>query len=153
MEAVGSPDHGPPDHGLPGQDQELLDIFADTTALARREPDEAEEEHSRSPEDYLFAYLACLDPDRSGLPGHFGDQLRSTLSRYGVQSLRRSPELEQALLRVYRSVGRVQRSAPIITAILGRWLRECGTLTPGPSPTSVLRSAASRRNSDRGAAG
>jgi acetyl-CoA carboxylase-like protein len=113
----------------PGEDQELLDIFADTTALARREPDEAEDEHSRSPEDYLFTYLACLDPDRSGLPEHFGDQLRSTLSHYGVQSLRRSPELEQALLRVYRSVGRVQRSAPIITAILGRWLRECGTLT------------------------
>ncbi len=119
---------GEPDPGPLSEDQQLLQIFADITALARREPDEAEDEYSRSAEDYLFSYLACLDPDRGGLPGHFLDQLRGVLARYGVPSLRRSPELEQALLRVYRSVARVQRAAPVITAILGRWLYQRDTL-------------------------
>jgi acetyl/propionyl-CoA carboxylase alpha subunit/acetyl-CoA carboxylase carboxyltransferase component len=124
----------PPDRGLLGEDQELLEIFADITALARREPgegdpDEAADDHSRSPEGYLFAYLACLDPDRSGLPEYFLDQLRRTLARYGVQSLRTSPELEQAVARIYRSVARVQRAAPVILVILGRWLYRRDALT------------------------
>ena len=116
----------PPDPGLLAEDQELLEIFADITALARREPDD---EDSRSPEGYLFTYLACLDPDRSGLPGHFRDQLRGTLARYGVQSLRRSPELEHALLRIYRSAARVQCAEPVIIAILHRWLSRREALT------------------------
>ena len=102
-------------------DQELVEIFADITALARRESDESEDEYTRSPEDYLFTYLASLDP--SGLPGHFLDQLRGTLARYGVMSLRRTPELEQAVVRLYRSVARVQRAAPVVMAVLSRWLR------------------------------
>ena len=97
--------------------------------LAGREPDEAGDEDSRSPEDYLFTYLACLDPDRSGLPEHFLSQLRRTLARYGAQTLRRTPELEQALVRIYRSVTRVQRAAPVIMAILSRWLARSGTVT------------------------
>ena len=115
------------DSGLFREEQELLEIFADITALARREPDEPEDEYSRSPEDYLFTYLASLDP--SGLPGHFLDQLRDTLARYGVRSLRRTPKLEQALPRIYRSVTRVQHAAPVVMAILSRWLRRCDTLT------------------------
>jgi acetyl/propionyl-CoA carboxylase alpha subunit/acetyl-CoA carboxylase carboxyltransferase component len=118
----------PADPGLLGQEQELLEIFADITALARREPDETEDEHSRSPENYLFTFLAFLDPDRSGLPEPFIEQLRHALARYGVTSLGRTPELEQALLRLYRSVTRVQRAAPVIMAILGRWLHRRGTL-------------------------
>ena len=117
----------PADSGVLRQEQELLEIFADLAALARRDPDETEDEYSRSPEDYLFTYLASLDP--SGLPGPFLDQLRGTLARYGVRSLRRTPELEQALPRIYRSVTRVQRAAPVVMAILSRWLRRCDTLT------------------------
>ena len=120
---------GPADPLLLGEEQELLEIFADITALARREPDESGDERSRSPEDYLYTYLAVLDPDRSGLPEHLLAQLRGVLARYGVESLRRSPELEQALLRLYRSVARVQQAAPVIMAILSRWLRQRDALT------------------------
>ena len=116
----------PADVGL-REDQELLEIFADITALAQREPDETEDEYTRSPEDYLYTYLASLDP--GGLPGPFLDQLRGTLERYGVMSLRRTPELEQALPRIYQSVARVRRAAPVIMAILSRWLRRRDTLT------------------------
>jgi acetyl/propionyl-CoA carboxylase alpha subunit/acetyl-CoA carboxylase carboxyltransferase component len=119
---------GPDDPGLLRSEQELLEIFADITALAGREPDEGEDEHSRSAEDHLFTYLAFLDPERSGLPKHFLDQLRRVLARYGVMSMRRTPELEQALLRMYRSRARVSATAPVITAILDRWLRRRDTL-------------------------
>ena len=119
----------PADPGLLREEQELLEIFADITALAQRDPDEAADEHSRSPENYLFSYLALLDPDRSGLPGHFLNQLRNALARYDVMSLRRTPELEQALLRVYRSLSRIHAAAPVIMAILDRWLRWHDALT------------------------
>jgi acetyl/propionyl-CoA carboxylase alpha subunit/acetyl-CoA carboxylase carboxyltransferase component len=122
------PSAGPADLLLLGQELELLEIFAAITALARREPDETESEFSRSAEAHLFTYLASLDPDRSGVPEHFLAQLREALARYGVLSLRRTPELEQALLRLYRSLARVRVTAPLIMAILDRWLRRRDTL-------------------------
>ncbi len=116
----------PADSGVLREEQELVEIFADVAALTRPEPDETEDEYSRSPEDYLFTYLATLDP--GGLPGPFLEQLRGTLARYGVRSLQRTPELEQALLRIYQSVARVQRAAPVVMAVLSRWLRRRDTL-------------------------
>ena len=105
-------------------DQELLEIFADAAALSRPVPeDEQEEEHPRSSHEHLLTYLSFLDPERSGVPGHFLRQLRAALARYGIQSLTRTPELEQALLRIARSVDRMPAAAPIVIAILDRWRR------------------------------
>ncbi|MGO8956149.1 MAG: carboxyl transferase domain-containing protein [Streptosporangiaceae bacterium] len=119
---------GPADPVLLGQQQELLEIFADIATLARREPDDTEDEHAHSAEDYLFTYLAVLDPERSGLPARFLSQLRRALARYGVTSLRRTPQLEQALLRMYRSLSRVHVTAPVIMALLDQWLSRRDTL-------------------------
>ncbi len=110
------------------QDQELLEIFAAITVLARREPDEDGSEFSRSAEAHLFTYLASLDPERSGVPDRFLAQLREALAWYGISSLRRTPDLEQAMLRLYRSLGRVRVTAPLIMAILDRWLHRRDTL-------------------------
>ncbi len=118
----------PADLLLIGQEQELLEIFAAITVLARREPDETESEFSRSAEAHLFTYLASLDPERSGVPEHFLVQLREALARYDILSLRRTADLEQALLRLYRSLARVPVTAPLIMAILDRWLRRRDTL-------------------------
>ncbi|MGD0373588.1 MAG: biotin carboxylase N-terminal domain-containing protein [Streptosporangiaceae bacterium] len=120
----------PADPDLLGQEQELLEIFADLTALSRREPEDSEDEHSRSAEDYLFTYLASLDPERSALPDPFLSQLRRALARYGITSLRRTPELAEALLRMSLSLARVQVTAPIVMAILDRWLRRRDVLLP-----------------------
>jgi acetyl/propionyl-CoA carboxylase alpha subunit/acetyl-CoA carboxylase carboxyltransferase component len=111
------------DPDLLRHEQELVEIFADIAALARRQPDEQRAEESRSAEDYLFTYLAFLDPERSRLPAHFLNELRAALAHYGVMSLRRTPDLEQALLRMYRSITRLRRCAPVIIAILDRWQR------------------------------
>jgi acetyl/propionyl-CoA carboxylase alpha subunit/acetyl-CoA carboxylase carboxyltransferase component len=119
----------PDDDGVLRSDQELLEIFADAAALSRRvHEDGEEEEHPRSSQEHLLTYLSFLDPARSGIPGHFVRQLRTALARYGVQSLTRTPELEQALLRIYRSVGRIPAAAPIVIEILDRWLRGSGVL-------------------------
>jgi acetyl/propionyl-CoA carboxylase alpha subunit/acetyl-CoA carboxylase carboxyltransferase component len=113
----------PDDPGVLRTEQELLEIFAGIAALSRRVPDDDQDSQARSSQEYLLTYLAFLDPERSGTPDHFARQLRTALARYGVPSLARTPELEQALLRMYRSVGRMPAAAPIVIAILDRWRR------------------------------
>ena len=113
----------PPDDPGVREEQELVEIFADIAALSRHVPDDEQDGHARSSHEYLLSYLAFLDTERSGTPDSFARQLRTALARYGVASLTRSPELEQALLRIYRSVGRMPAAAPIVIAILGRWMQ------------------------------
>jgi acetyl/propionyl-CoA carboxylase alpha subunit/acetyl-CoA carboxylase carboxyltransferase component len=123
----------PDDKGALRSEQELLEIFADAAALSGRVPEGEEEEHRRSSQEHLLTYLSFLDPERSGIPGHFARQLRTALARYGIESLTRTPELEQALLRLFRSVSRMPAAAPIVIAILDRWRRSydalAGTMT------------------------
>jgi acetyl/propionyl-CoA carboxylase alpha subunit/acetyl-CoA carboxylase carboxyltransferase component len=115
--------------GTLGSDQELLEIFADAAAVSRRVPDHGEqEEHPRSPHECLLTYLSFLEPERSGVSGQFARQLRTGLARYGIHSLTRTAELERALLRMYQSVGRLPAAAPIVIAILERWLHDCDVL-------------------------
>ena len=107
-------------------------LLAITGSLGKRrrvrDSEEEEEEHPRSSHEHLLTYLSFLDRERSGIPGTFVRQLRAALARYGVSSLTRAPELEQALLRLFRSVGRMRAAAPIVIAILDRWRRGCDVL-------------------------
>jgi acetyl/propionyl-CoA carboxylase alpha subunit/acetyl-CoA carboxylase carboxyltransferase component len=119
----------PADPDLLREEQDLLELFADITELSRREPDDPEDEHSRSDQEYFFTYLAFLDRERSGVPDHFVVQLRRALARYGVMSTDRTPELQQAMLRIYRSLGRLQTVAPAIMSVLDRWRRQCEWLS------------------------
>ncbi len=114
----------PADPDLLAEEQDLLELFADITELSRREPYDPEDEHSRSDQEYFFTYLAFLDRERSGVPDHFAAKLRRALARYGVMSTDRTPELERAMLRMYRSLGRLKTVAPAIMSILDRWRRQ-----------------------------
>jgi len=121
----------PDDPGLLRDEQELLEIFADAAALSRRvHEDDEEDAHAQSPQEYLHTYLAFLDVERSAVPDSFAAELRAALAHYGVRSLARSPELEQAVTRIYRSVGRLRAAAPIAIGILGRWRRAAAVLAP-----------------------
>jgi len=111
------------DLGVLDREQDLLEIFADVAALSQRVPEDQGDEHPRSSQEHLLTYLSVLDPERSGTPSHFVRQLRRTLARYGIQSMARTPELEQALLRIYRSAGKLPAASPIVIAILDRWRR------------------------------
>ncbi len=119
----------PADADLLRDEQDMLEIFADIIELSRREPEDPEDEHARSDQEYFYTYLAFLDPERSGLPEEALNRLRAALARYGVTSLDRTPELEQAMLHMYRSLGRLQNAAPAIMAILERWRRHREQLT------------------------
>jgi len=126
------------DIGVIGTEQELLEIFADVAGLSRRVQEDAADEHSRSSQEYLNTYLAFLDPERSGTPEEFRTRLLAALTRYGVHSLRRAPELERALLRMYRAVGRLPTAAPVVIAILDRWRREPNALAAAVEPGGRL---------------
>ena len=123
---------------------DLLDILADFADLSRNRPS-SEEAHTdlavHSPREHFHTYLQSLDADRAKLPESFRTKLLRVLRHYGVDSLDRTPELEEAVFRIFLAQ---QRDAPDIaigTSILERWSGE-----PAPSQD---RAEASRDALDR----
>ena len=70
------------------------------------------------PREYFNSYLRSLDVEREGVPAWFGDALLRALAHYGVTRLDRSPELEEALLRIFVRTSDVTSSFPIVMALL-----------------------------------
>lgn len=105
----------------------LLALFADFAELSRNRP-VAEERHTElrihSPREHFHTYLQSLDVDRGALPESFRERLSRVLSHYGVIDGDRTPELEQAVFRIFLAQ---QRSAPelrLVTTLLQRWASE-----------------------------
>ena len=115
----------PADTELLRCEDSLLDLFADVGSLYRpRGEMEPEEEFvAGSAQEYLLSYLQWLDADRAGLPDSYRQRLERALLRYGVRGLDRTPELEEAVVWMFRSFHRVADLAPAVTAILERRLR------------------------------
>ena len=117
---------------------DVLEVFADFAELSRNRPagEEAHVEHRvHSPREHFHTYLQSLDPDRGALPEQFRSKLANVLRHYGLDSLDRTAELEQAVFRVFLSQ---QRSAPdvaLATSLLQRWMVE-------PCPEAPLDAAA-----------
>src|SRR6185312_7431990 len=101
----------------------VLEVFADFAELSRNRPAEEKEhvEHRvHSPREHFHTYLQSLDVERGALPEQFRTKLGRVLRHYGVDSLDRSPQLEEAVFRVFLAQ---QRSAPdvlLATALLQR---------------------------------
>lgn len=110
----------------------VLDVLADFAELSRNRPagEEAHVEHRvHSPREHFHTYLQSLDVERGALPEQFRHKLGQVLRHYGLDSLDRTPELEEAVFRVFLAQ---QRSAPdvhLATSLLQRWLVE-----PCPEP-------------------
>ena len=115
----------PADTDLLRCEDELLDLFADVGSLyrPRGETDPEEALLTGSTQEYLLSYLQWLDPDRAGLPDSYAQRLEQALLRYGVHGLARTPELEEAVVWMFRSFRRVADLVPAVTAILERRLR------------------------------
>ncbi|MDN5853561.1 MAG: ATP-grasp domain-containing protein, partial [Actinomycetia bacterium] len=117
-----------------GDEAALFDAFADFVELSRNRPageDLHLEIRVHSPREHFHTYLQSLDPERDALPEDFCAKLGRVLEHYGVPELDRTPELEQAVFRIFLAQ---QRSAPdvaLITALLQRWITE-------PSPEAPL---------------
>ncbi len=117
---------------------DLLRMFAEIAELSRNRlgVDEMHTElRVHSPREYFHSYLQSLDPDRGGLPDSFRRRLQAVLVHYGVTDLDRTPQLEEALFRVFLAQ---QRSAPdlgIVAAVLQRWHAD-------PTPSAAIAPAA-----------
>jgi acetyl/propionyl-CoA carboxylase alpha subunit/acetyl-CoA carboxylase carboxyltransferase component len=116
----------------------LLDVFADLAELSRNRPtgeDGGGDSHVHSPREYFHTYLQSLDVERAGLPETFQAKLAKALRHYGVNDLKRSPELEAAVFRIFLAQQRAAADAAVVTALLRAWLRE-------PPPEQTLREPA-----------
>jgi acetyl/propionyl-CoA carboxylase alpha subunit/acetyl-CoA carboxylase carboxyltransferase component len=100
----------------------VLRVFADTASLSRnrRFGDAEDREEAHSAREYLHAFLRSLDADAEGLPASFQDKLRRALAHHEVESLDRSPALEEALYRIHIAQQRIATAQPAIVALLER---------------------------------
>ena len=114
------------------REDEILNIFVDICSLFQRDPEVNHRASSEEPsaEAYLFSYLRMLETRGEGLPPAFVEALRRTLAHYGVQTLDRSPELEESLLWIYKSHQRVEQQVAPVLGVLERRLRRVQTLSP-----------------------
>jgi len=114
-------------------ENEILAVFADICSLFHREPvvDELAGE-APSAESQLFSYLRLIETRGEGLPAAFVADLRRTLAHYGVKTLDRSAELEDALLWIYKSHQKVSQQIGPIHRLLERRLERVADSSTQP---------------------
>ncbi len=122
----------PGDAGLLSCEDGLLDLFAEVGSLYRprieTQPDDTLT--AGGTQEYLLAYLQWMDVERAGVPDAYRERLARALERYGVTSFERTPDLEAAVVYLFRSFSRVADLAPVVASILERRLRAGEVLAP-----------------------
>jgi acetyl/propionyl-CoA carboxylase alpha subunit/acetyl-CoA carboxylase carboxyltransferase component len=111
----------------------VLSTFADICELSRNRPageEEAGDERVHSPREYFHSYLHSLDIEREGLPEAFRTRVAAVLANYGITDLEPSPELEDAVFRVFLAQERAADQVPIIAGLLERWRKAVPGFTP-----------------------
>lgn len=106
---------------------ELLGLFADLAELSRNRPvgeDLHTELRVHSSKEHFHAFLQSLDVDRGGLPEQFRDRLAKVLGHYGVTDLDRTPQLEEAVFRIFLAQQRPAPEVRLATELLQRWIVE-----------------------------
>ncbi|MGV1006493.1 MAG: carboxyl transferase domain-containing protein, partial [Candidatus Nanopelagicales bacterium] len=126
---------------LIGCEDGFLELFSELAMLNRPRTESTDrgptEPIALGAGEYLNAYVQWLDPDRAGLPERYRRWLLRALENFGITSLRHSPELEAAVVRLYRALGRLSELAPAVTAILERRLTVRRELVPVPDPAAT----------------
>jgi acetyl/propionyl-CoA carboxylase alpha subunit/acetyl-CoA carboxylase carboxyltransferase component len=108
-------------------ESELLEIFADLSELSRDKPEGEEAKAGtwlHSPREHFRTYLQSLDAERVGLSEAFQGRLTRVLRHYGIHGLDRTPELEEAVFRIFLAQQRASSDVAVIAALLERWLSE-----------------------------
>ncbi|HVV14602.1 carboxyl transferase domain-containing protein [Amycolatopsis sp.] len=116
----------------------LLRVFADLSELTRNRPAGEEtkaDTRVHSPREFFHTYLQSLDVERAGLSETFQNRLAKVLAHYGIDSLDRTPELEDAVFRIFLAQQRASADVTVATTLLQRWLAE-------PPPANGLREVA-----------
>ena len=102
----------------------LLTTFADVCDLSRNRPTDEErntEDRVHSPREFFHGYLQSLDVEVGGLPDSFRARLSRALRHYDVTDLARTPDLEDAVYRLFLALERIETHVPVVTALLERW--------------------------------
>ncbi|MCF8590301.1 ATP-binding protein [Gordonia liuliyuniae] len=105
---------------------ELVTVFGDIAALSEQRPSDEVGNDARvhSAREHFHTYLQSLDVDVAGVPERFQTKLSYALQHYGIDDLERTPDLEEAVFRIFLALGRPGDTVPVVTAILRRWLSE-----------------------------
>jgi len=114
----------------------LMTTFADLCALSRNRPageEEAADEQVHSPREHFHIYLHSLDLDQENLPDSFRVRLSRALGHNGVTDLAPSPELEEAVYRLFLAQQGASDHVPVVASLLERWLGQ------NESPTGSAR--------------
>ncbi|HWS31622.1 MAG TPA: biotin carboxylase N-terminal domain-containing protein, partial [Actinoplanes sp.] len=105
---------------------DLLTICADLLELSRNKPgDDWKTEPGsavHSPREYFHSYLRSLDVDRAGVTAGFQARLTQVLAHYGVSDLDRTPELEDALFRIFLALQKSAANVGAVSEILRQWI-------------------------------
>ncbi len=117
----------PGDAALIDCEDSLLDIVAELGSLYR--PQSEADTGTENTQEYLLSFLQWLDADRAGLSESYRPRLQRALERFGVRGLEPGPELESALMWLFRSLSRLAELTPIVLAILERRLEHRDALT------------------------
>ncbi|MEU3017715.1 carboxyl transferase domain-containing protein [Nocardiopsis sp. NPDC007018] len=113
---------------------DLLTVFADLSELSRNKPGgavDAEQDHRvHSPREYFHSYLQSLDVERAGVIEGYQTRLTRVLAHYGVTDLDRTPELEDAVFRIFLAQQRMGGYVAIVSDLLRRWLADAPPQEP-----------------------
>jgi acetyl/propionyl-CoA carboxylase alpha subunit/acetyl-CoA carboxylase carboxyltransferase component len=110
----------------------VLDVLADFAELSRNRPagEEAHVEHRvHSPREHFHTYLQSLDVERAALPEQFRAKLSQVLRHYDIDTLDRTPGLEEAVFRIFLAQQRAVPDVVLAASLLQRWMVE-----PRPQP-------------------
>ncbi|WP_420175168.1 carboxyl transferase domain-containing protein [Luteococcus sp. OSA5] len=107
----------------------LLDVFSDVVELHRNQPDRAHTDDApartadrvHTTREFFQRYLHSLDVEREQLPESFANRLSTVMTHYGVDALDHSPELEEAVFRLFLLQQRWAPALQVVTGILQQW--------------------------------
>ena len=110
------------------REDEILNIFVDLCSLFRQRPRADHQVGAESPstEAYLFQFLRVLDIGGADMPAEFIQTLQRALAHYGITSLQRSTDLEEALLWIYKSHQKSDQQIAPVLGVLQRRLTQAG---------------------------
>ncbi|MFL1376536.1 ATP-binding protein [Nocardiopsis protaetiae] len=105
---------------------ELVALFADLSELSRNRPagasDAERDAQVHSPRELFHGYLQSLDVERAAVTPAFEATLTAVLARYGVTGLDRTPELEDAVFRIFLTQQRMAAHVEAVSGLLRAWL-------------------------------
>ena len=114
-------------HELAGE----VELLRRVRRPGRAEPQPARGRGRRSPTPRCTAPAStstptcrASTPDRAGLSETFQQRLTQVLAHYGVDGLDRTPELEDAVFRIFLAQQRASADVAVVTTLLRQWLAE-----------------------------